>query len=310
MTEQMITRRTCLVLTAALSEERWADNELAKAAEAIGLALRRADDALQPNLTLLEAVLERIRRADVVVALVPEAHSSWLWLQVGAAVAFGRPVVVVVTSPTTALPPELGDLFRVGPILSSQALTHALRRALKSAPREVRLPGNPTGIPLGDASEVLKAQLDRMWQEGLEGPRFSSWFAAVLDSARVPYDTAAPSNSLGTGPFDRIDFVVTANELDGNLGSPLPVELKTRGSLEVFLRPRADVFASYLASTGATTLLLVALTGVELPQLIPLAGGSLLTCNARSLVDEMEDHTFGQAVIQLRNQAAHEGASW
>jgi hypothetical protein len=306
MTEHMITRRTCLVLTTALSEEHWADNELAKAAKAIGLVLQRADDALQPNLSLLEAVLERIRRADVVVALVPEAHSPWLWLQVGAAIAFERPVVVVVTSPVTALPPELGDLFKVGPILSNQALTHALRRALKPTHREVRLLSNPTGIPLGGASEVFNAQLDSFGQGGQELP-FSSWFAAVLDRARVPYDKAAPSNSFGVGPFDRIDFVVTANELDGNLGNPLPVELKARGSLEAFLRSRADAFASYLASTGATTLLLVALTGVKLPQLMPLAGGSLLACNARSLVDEMEDHTFGQAVIQLRNQAAHEG---
>ena len=304
MTEHMITRRTCLVLTAALSEEHWADNELAKAAEDVGLVLRRADDALQPNLSLLEAVVERIRLADVVVALAPEAHSAWLWLQVGAAVAFGRPVVVVVTSPATALPPELGDLFKVGPILSRQALTHALRRALKPTPREVRLPSKPTGIPLEGASEVLNAQLDSL---GREGQRFSSWFSAVLDNANVPYDKAAPTNSFGIGPFDRIDFVVTANELDGNLGNPLPVELKTRGSLEVFLRSRADAFASYLTATGATTLLLVALTGVELPRLMPLAGGSLLACNARSLVAEMKNQTFGQAIIQLRNQAAHEG---
>jgi hypothetical protein len=268
--------------------------------------VQRADDALQPNVSLLEAVLRRIRGADIVVALVPEAHSPWLWLQVGAAVAFERPVVVVVTSSATALPPEFGDLFKVGPVLSTQALTHALRRALKPTQREDRLLSNPTGIPLGSAAQAFNTQLETLGREGQRRP-FSSWFSDVLDRAGVPYDQGALSNSSHTGIFDRPDFVVTANELDGNLGSPLPVELKTRGSLDAFLHSRTDAFASYLASAGATTLLLISLTGMESPKLMPLAGGSLLACSARSLVVEMQDQTFGRAVIQLRNQAAHEG---
>jgi hypothetical protein len=305
MTDHPITRRTCLVLTAALSDEDWADGELAEAAETIGLILRRADDALQPNLGLLEAVLERIRHADVVVAPVPELPSPWLWLQVGAAMAFRVPVVVVVTSSATTLPPELGDLFKVGPILSSQALTHALRRALKPPTRQALPSKRPTGVPLGDAFGMLHARLDKLGEEGLHQLRFSSWFANVLESAQVPYDQLV-SKSSEKGRLDRIDFIVTANELDGNLGNPLPVEIKAHGSLDTYVRSRADAFASHLASTGATTLLLVTLTGIGLPQLVPLPGGSLLACSARSLLDQMEDHTFGQAVIHLRNRAAHE----
>jgi hypothetical protein len=304
LTELAITPPVCIVLTGALADDRMIDRDVLSTAESLGLAVQRADDALQSGIPLLDAVLDRIRHARVVIALAREPESPWLWLQVGAAIAFRRPVVIVITAAAVTLPPEMKDLLTVGPVLSPQALRLALQRSMKSTRHHRTRSSKPTGIPLGNASTVLLGRLASNQTELWE-PSFSSWFADVLDSANVPYDRGARTNSEPLEVSEGIDFVVTANELDGNLGNPLPVELKTGDPLEILLPTRSHELASHLAATGASTLLLVARSGIDEPQLLPLTGGSLLACSARDLLEGMEGRTFGEAVIELRNRAAH-----
>lgn len=302
MTERTLTSDVCIVLTNSLADDRPIEGEVLGAARSFGLNVGRADDALLPGVQLIDAVFDRIRHARVIVALVRESDSSWLWMQVGAAIAFRRPVILAIASKSAKLPPEMNDLLTVGPVLSPEALRLAFQRSLKHVRRSPGSLNMSTGVPLGRTSADL---LDRLTanQAGSSEARFSTWFASVLDAADVPYDSETPTSSELHRALDRIDFVITASELDGNVGSPLPVELKARGSLDVFLRARANAFESYLDATGARMLLLVALTEIDKPQLSPLPKGFLLTCSARSLVERMENHTFGEAVIELRNEA-------
>lgn len=275
------------------------------AATSEGFAVQRADQTLRPGMDLVDAVLDNIRSADVVVALIREDESPWLWFEVGGAVALNRPLVVVLTSSRAKLPSNLSSLLTVGPIVSSDAIRIALKRAAKATTRLPTSPVKPTGVPLGTGASELLNRLDNL---GGEGVQFESWFAEVLDRAHVPYDQSVTYNEQQEqSSLFGIDFVVTANELEGNLGNPLPVELKTRGSFSALFQSRQQTFASYLSATGARTLLLVALNGIDEPQLLPLPAGGLLACDARHLVRLMADETFGQAVIALRNQAVHDG---
>ncbi|HEY2125805.1 MAG TPA: hypothetical protein VGH77_01325, partial [Streptosporangiaceae bacterium] len=111
MTEHATSPPVCIVLTDSLADDRPIERDIFNAAEPLGLAVQRADDALRSSMPLLDAVVDRIRRARVVVALARETESPWLWVQAGAAVALRRPLVIVITSPGVTLPPELNDVL-------------------------------------------------------------------------------------------------------------------------------------------------------------------------------------------------------
>jgi len=301
---------TLLVLSGPWSAESQAVLKmLEEVAPAHGLSVVRADENLTPGTRIVTAVAESIERAALVVAILDKNPSPNAWFELGLAAAAERPLLVIVTSDDVPLPFDVAQYFVIGPVLTSETLRRAVQRALKPSARP-RSHRRVTGAPLGSGKADELVDEFRNLGAADSDRTYGAWFTAVLAAAQVPFDLdrradVATGPDDRPGPLDRIDFVVTASELDGNLGNPLPVELKTRGWLDALVQPRLSAYASYLVATGATTVLLVAADGVDSPRILPVPGGLLLACSALDLVDAMRDSTFGAAVIRLRNQATH-----
>jgi hypothetical protein len=296
---------------------------LKQAATRFNLRLANSGADLQAGSDITKTILAEIQAADVVIVLVAEGASANVWYGMGAAAAYDRPVIVVLLSPQAEPPPAIRPTVVVGPVLSIKAIELALERALRRQKDPVAdgasRQGDRTGAPLGSKADMLLAALTEVDSPtaaspgdapAASGAQFEHWFASLLDAAEVPFDRGAVADATLPRAFQRIDFVVTVDELERNLGSPLAIELLAGRSISRVLPSRLAAYSAYLAATGATTLLVVALRGVDAPQLIPVPGGALVACNPQDLVKQMQNRTFGEAVLSLRNAAAHEGAAW
>jgi len=278
----------------------------AEAAELAGFDLLYADAVVQPGEPFTDSIHRAIASSDVVVAVLGDRQSASLWLEVGMALALRKPTVTISSSPDVDMPVEAQwTTLKVGPIVTVPAIVRALQRASKGsayARSGSRRQQSYTGAPLRDATEELLDALNAV-TETRDERAFEQWFAQVLDRAKVPYDRSRILKSEQRA-FE-IDFVVTADEFKGNLGNPLPIELKLSGSMQRGIFSRLDTLGAYLRATGAQTLLFLTGSTEENAVLLGVNGGVVLTCDARTLVRAMSSNTFGRAVIDIRNKVAH-----
>lgn len=190
---------------------------------------------LSPGERFIDAIVNDIRYADIVIVVLDEDVGANSWIEVGIAVAVNRPTILVRTSPDAPIPSDLSKRLTVGPVLSSKALELAIRRIREPARREVERQFSFTGRPLGEAraTRLLNSLAEQAGSSSpTDFPRgarlyilFEDWFADLLDAAPVSYRRSSRIVSEGRGPHNEIDFVATVDELTANLGPVLPSEL-------------------------------------------------------------------------------------
>lgn len=315
-------RSTCVVITSYEPDSLNARELVRSVATDMGLSVLAVDEELAAGQSITDAVIDAIRSADIVIAILGSSANPNVFFELGVAMAIGRPVVLVQASPDASIPSTLFSTLSVGPIVSRKAIELAIRRAQRvpqQAPIDVSQNAS-TGLPLGYKADELLTQLRDL--SGIEKKGsltqgrhsylyFEDWFAMLLEAAQVPFERAKRVPALGR-PEAEIDYVVTADELRGNLGNLLPIELLTGRGRRTFetLRSRLKSFRKYFQATGAETVLVVVLHFEEPPQLMSAWDGSILLTSAADLVDWMRIRTFGNAVISLRNAAIHRGDEW
>lgn len=295
----------CILLEFGLRDGSAAE-QVRRSAARLGIEVRSSETAVEPGRTIAESLMRAMREVDFAVAVIRAQMPAQYWFEIGLAAAISRSLLLVLDGVEVAELPAGGMYRTVGPVLAADAMDRALRRALKPQPR-----------PRGPASKSGKVLAAQRWQEfsatltdelkstsagGANGARFEAWFGRLLAELDLPFSTSARvAAAERTTQYDNVDFAVSATELGPNIGDPMPVEL-VLGSANRVVRSRADSFDRYLLATGATTLLLVSLAN-EPPGIRMLANGEALWVSASSLLDELQNQTFGHAVLALRRRA-------
>ena len=309
---------TCVLLhtpTAVDDASDW----VSRAAEEQGFIVTSPYATLAPGASLLDSISLAVSHAAIVVAMVNDrtnerrrysgAENASLWFELGIAVATRRPVLVVLGGDDVALPAWASELQTVGPGVDYEGFSRAMRQASRRAVNSSEPNLTKTGVPLGAATIDLETTLLAMPQTpggGGSGPAFERWFSELLRSAEVPFEQ---SSSVGDkdlpSAYNRIDFVVSADELTANLGDPFPVELAL-GQADKIIRGRRKTFRAYLKATEANAVLVVSATTAQPTTIWSIGTGDVLACSALTLLRAMQAATFGEAVLAIRNSAGIE----
>lgn len=313
--------RTCVVLKSAAQDDivvQW----ISRVAEEQGYVITSPDAELAPGATLLDSITSAIQGAAVVVAVLSRAaderkRNDWasnatVWFELGIAVATRRAILIILSDDDIVVPTWASDLQIVGPTISSDAFSRALRQAIRRPVGALEPGAIKTGVPLGAKASSLEASLKSLPQTpagGGSGLAFESWFSDLLRDAAVPFEQSSPIEGEELPrAYRELDFAVSADELSANLGDPLPVELAL-GLADRLVVGRRKTFRTYLRATGANLVLVVSLSKDQTTSIWSVGIGDVLACSALRLVQEMRSATFGEAILALRNSAEPEAVA-
>lgn len=257
----------------------------------------------------MASVMESIRDAAIVIAILDKDRNPNVWFELGLATALERPILIVLVDDAIELPVQAATFRTIGPVLTDKSIARAIQQVTRGKNFGQRAHARRTGSPLGSQADLLLRELNALPRSpagGSRGADFEIWFDALLSHAQVPFERSFNVSEQGLPrSFAAVDFAVSADELAPNLGDPLPVELILGPSIRV-LPSRRQTFEAYLSATDANTLLLVTLND-EASTLWSASSGDFLVCSAAVLLDAMRTQTFGVAVLTLRNGAVKRG---
>jgi hypothetical protein len=248
-------------------------------------------DVAPLGVPVTEAVLQAIRRADAVIAVVPSGPTAVnVAVEAGMALALGKRLLVIA-APNADLPT---DLRAIANIRAEPDNLEAINYALGLLERDsVQLTEQLTGSghPIGPESERLLADFDAI--ESVSGADAERLLIHAIEASGAAVVAAA-------GRDRGFDLGVWSDDLDTIGANPLLIEIKSRLTTQS-VRQATDA----LHRSPSARLALVVY--IEQGDVGAVAGlrSPILAVSLRQLLAELGQQSFAEIVRDLRNRHAH-----
>jgi hypothetical protein len=288
--------------TAYISAPRTVDvSYVRKTLEEKGVHTFSPDQLDLPGQNLSQVLLEGMRRADLVVAVVdPTPDSNFVFYELGFAQALRKPTIVLLTRDVSPSTWNLSGVpyLRFDPA-NPTGLDFGITQFLNVPHHGTKAPKGPVRRthPIGKRAEGLLARLraDGNQMKELE-------LVAIIEEALR--ESGVTTVSKGSPQDNYVDLAVWADDLSPWVGNPLPIEL--RGTL----RGTADVKAAVenllraMATGGMPWGLLIYLRAdKQAAKVIP--GLNVLCISAEEFLGALRNTSFGDLIRRLRNERVH-----
>jgi len=254
--------------------------------------------ATVPIATHLE---QAIKKADLFIAVVPEAASHNVFFELGMAQAMKKPLLVLVSPKFGAVPSDIaGTLYlRIDPEdreALSFALDECINRLAKAAPRPRKVK-KEEGYPLGEEADRFLSEIrnKRMTEAELE-----KLVAKILRAAGAEAVIESHQREGGT------DLAIWSDALQPIGGNPILVEVKDRIPSRAELLGTLNRIEVYREKSGAKLALLIVGAAMVFSGPIPFTGG-VLAVLLSDLLDKLRTKPLAKAIMELRNESVHAG---
>lgn len=267
-----------------------------------GVSFFTAYDLAPTTNSLTANIQQAIKRADLVIAVIPEQASPNIFFELGIAQALNKSLILLVSPKYGNIPSDLVGAFyvRTDPQNTETigfALDQSLNRLKRPARRSEKL--QKEGQPLGKKANKFLAQI-RNESENLSGQAFQSLVAEVLQAAGVNAVSQSSQNDTG------IDIAVWSDALQPDAGNPLLIEVKSSIRNNEQLLQAINQVEQYRVKSGSKLAMLIVNTTLTALSAAPFMGG-VLAITFVDLVDHLRTKTFAETVRELRNQYVHSG---
>lgn len=265
-----------------------------------------------------ELLREHLRRAELVVGIIPAGAAENVCYEVGLAYGLGKRVLLVVSPDRRELPFDLLSVVVVRTAPDNRAaLSFAIEQIAQAPPPRVRAATTESALStpptkavsdwLGRLAELQDAPDASEGQSRLGAFHARRGFALedlVGDILRemVGVDIVAE----GPHPTRGWDFVLWSDRLEPFVGNPLAVEVKLklpRGRSA--LQQLADRILSSLRGSNTIYVLLLYLDGPEPGLVWQVLPANVLPLQLKSLIQALRNRSFEEVVRDLRNQRVH-----
>jgi nucleoside 2-deoxyribosyltransferase len=259
-------------------------------------------DKIELGRSIIDSILDEVKEADFVCAVLPSGYTPEnVIFEIGFALGLKRPVLVL-TEPEVKVPFELRNLAQATVRLNDKRAlgkaVEALLPAIAKAPHHGRKP-----VTFPKLRTISRADADEIFARLSEPHKVSEAnFQEIVTDLFQKAGVLAPSPSHS----GRGDLSIWIDELEPVFGNPILVEVKA-GRLRQSQIDDAYHFLSYHLIRSNLLLGIVVYWDIESRKFgIPSPTLPLVACFS---VDELVDHlrlgTFTQALVNIRNRAAH-----
>lgn len=188
-----------------------------------GLHVFTAYDLKPATHSLADHIKRAIKKADLIVGVVPETASPNVFFELGVAHALQKPFLLLISPKCGNIPSDLAGMLYVRADPDNVeairfAFDQCLSRLKTKPPRRVRTPRE--GQPLGTKADRYIAQLKRS-AGTIRGAELESLVSEILRAAGVKVIAQSTSRDEG------VDIAVWADDLQPISGNPLIVQVKT-----------------------------------------------------------------------------------
>jgi hypothetical protein len=266
-----------------------------------------------------EILKDHLRRAELVVGVLPAGAAENVCYEVGLAHGLGKRVLLVVAPERRDLPFDLLSLVlvRTSPA-NRDALSFAIEQLAKAPPPRIRV-GSSASLRSGPLGQDVSTWLQRLaeLQEAPHPPEGQARSGAlharrgfaledlVGDLLRevAGLDVVAEAR----GRDRRWDFVVWSDRLEPFVGNPLAIEVKIRvpSSTEALRRVTAGLTSSLRGSNTPYALLLYLDGPDPASEFWRSVPPSILPLRLDTLVEALRERSFEEIIRDLRNQRVH-----
>lgn len=267
-----------------------------------GLNVFTAYDIQPATHSLADHINRAIKKADLIVGVVPETMTPNVFFELGIAHALEKPFLLLVSPKSGNIPSDLvGMLYVRADPDNVEAISFALDQCLnrlKTKPvRQGRSPKE--GQPLGSKADHFISQLQRS-AGTIRGAELESLVSEILRAAGVAAITQSPFPSKGA------DIAVWSDDLQPISGNPLLVEVKSTIRNKQQLLEAVEQVDRFRDKSGSRLALLLVNTALTALSAAPFAGG-VLAMTIVDLVSHLRSKTFSETIRELRNQHVHGG---
>ncbi len=240
-----------------------------------------------------EAVLETLKGVDAVVGVLRPSENSNVLLELGMAVALGKPVIAL--GDLDRQPPHLAEAVWLKPAPGDYEPVRFALSHLESFPRKTPTTRRRRTSPTQRSSAVAPTPDAALRNE----QALIAFLAETFESA----------GGIAVGretPDDRFDLGLWSEDASWVIGNPIMVEVKTRIDSPQRLRELSREIEHRLAGTNVEWALLVYANGPDSATAEEAALGSrVLPFRLDHLVAQLQRAPLAEVLRQARNVRAH-----
>jgi hypothetical protein len=260
-------------------------------------------EEIYPGLDWSAKLSSIISHVDLVIGvLTRERRSSWVFLELGQAVAFGKQVLVFAPPQIEGPPFVLHRFLIVRASLSNRkAISFALDQVLASPP-----PPDRTTESKPKEKHLLGQHADRLLHELHLATEARDWHRIESITADALRLGGVDVISEATIRNRRVDLALWSDALQPIMGNPLLVEVKASLHDGDAARQAAQQLSAASAEAGSGWgLLLYAKSRTTNEGLQFVVPPNVLVLSLPTLLNEMRNRSFAEIVQDLRNQRVH-----